>query len=124
MESSASAQKLLTGMRGGYGGMLMIGMVGTLAGLALLNPLSLGAGVLFGVKTVRDEKQAAAAKRRQAEAKTAVRKHIDEVTFQVGKDSRRHAAAHPAPAARPLQRAGRGGEHLDRRVRAGRAERA
>jgi hypothetical protein len=80
-------QKLLTGMRGGYGGMLMIGMATTLAGLAMLNPVSLGAGVLFGTKTVRDERKRMLAKRR-ADAKAAVRKHVDEVTFQVGKDSR------------------------------------
>ena len=34
-----------------------------------------------------------------------------------------HAAAHPAPAARPLQRAGRGGQHLDRGLGGGGAER-
>ncbi len=79
--------RLLTGMRGGYGGMLMIGMASTLAGLALLNPFSIGAGVLFGAKTVRDERKRELARRR-SEAKVAVRKHIDEVTFQVGKDSR------------------------------------
>ncbi len=79
--------KLLTGMRGGYGGMLMIGMATTLAGFAMLNPFSIGAGVLFGTKTVRDERKREL-QRRQSEAKVAVRKHIDEVTFQVGKDSR------------------------------------
>lgn len=80
-------QKIITGMRGGYGGMLMIGMATTLAGLALLNPISIGAGLMFGTKTVRDERKRML-QRRQAEAKQAVRKHIDEVTFQVGKDSR------------------------------------
>jgi hypothetical protein len=80
-------QRLITGMRGGYGGMLMIGMATTLAGLALLNPISISAGLMFGTKTVRDERKRML-QRRQAEAKQAVRKHIDEVTFQVGKDSR------------------------------------
>jgi len=86
-EAEGIGGKLLTGMRGGYGGMLMIGMASTLAGLALLNPFSIGAGVLFGAKTVRDEKKRELARRR-SEAKVAVRKHVDEVTFQVGKDSR------------------------------------
>lgn len=86
-EAEGIGGKLLTGMRGGYGGMLMIGMASTLAGLALLNPFSIGAGVLFGAKTVRDERKRELARRR-GEAKVAVRKHIDEVTFQVGKDSR------------------------------------
>jgi Dynamin family len=78
---------LMTGSRGGYGGMLMVGMATTLAGFALLNPISLGAGLLFGGKTVRDERKRLLQKRR-SDAKQAVRKHIDEVTFQVGKDSR------------------------------------
>ena len=86
-EGFGIGQKVITGMRGGYGGMLMIGMATTLAGLALLNPISIGAGLLFGTKTVRDERKRML-QRRQAEAKQAVRKHIDEVTFQVGKDSR------------------------------------
>jgi gas vesicle protein len=65
----------------------MVGMATTVAGLGLLNPLSLGAAVLLGGKTLRDEKKRML-QRRQADAKTAVRRHIDEVTFQVGKDSR------------------------------------
>jgi hypothetical protein len=86
-EKFGIGNKLFTGMRGGYGGMLMIGMATTIAGLGMLNPLSIGAGLLFGGKTLRDEKKRMLQKRR-GDAKTAVRKHIDEVTFQVGKDSR------------------------------------
>ncbi|GAA1879348.1 isoniazid-induced dynamin-like GTPase IniA [Pseudonocardia ailaonensis] len=86
-EKFGIGQKLFIGMRGGYGGMLMIGLATSLAGLALLNPISIAAGLLFGGKTLRDERKRLK-QRRQAEAKQAVRKHIDEVTFQVGKDSR------------------------------------
>lgn len=86
-EGFGVGQRIITGMRGGYGGMLMIGMATTLTGLALLNPISISAGLLFGTKTVRDERKRLL-QRRQAEAKQAVRRHIDEVTFQVGKDSR------------------------------------
>lgn len=87
VEKLGFGSKLYTASRGGYGGMLMVGMATTVAGLGLLNPLSLGAAVLLGGKTVRDEKKRML-QRRQADAKQAVRKHIDEVTFQVGKDSR------------------------------------
>ena len=80
-------QALFVGSRGGYGGMLMIGLATSVAGLGLLNPISLGAGLLFGAKTVRDEKKRLLQKRR-ADTKQAVRKHIDELTFQVGKDSK------------------------------------
>lgn len=86
-EAFGVGQKLFVGMRGGYGGLLMIGLASTVAGFALLNPLSIGAGLLFGAKTVRDERKRLV-QRRQADAKNAVRRHIDEVTFQVGKDSR------------------------------------
>jgi Dynamin family len=87
VEKVGIGQRLFAGSRGGYGGMLMIGMASTVAGLSLLNPISIGAGLLFGVKTVRDERKRELSKRR-GDAKVAVRKHIDEVTFQVGKDSR------------------------------------
>ncbi|MHA6797175.1 dynamin family protein [Pseudonocardia bannensis] len=86
-EKFGIGQKLFTGMRGGYGGLLMIGLATSVAGIGLLNPISLGAGLLFGGKTVRDERNRLRQKR-QAEAKNAVRRHIDEVTFQVSKDSR------------------------------------
>jgi ethanolamine utilization protein EutP (predicted NTPase) len=86
-ERMSFGQKLYVGARGGYGGMLMIGLATTLAGMALLNPLSIGAGLLFGGKTVREEQQRQLARRR-ADAKAAVRKHLDEIVFQVGKDSR------------------------------------
>jgi hypothetical protein len=62
-------------------------MATTVAGIGLLNPVSLGAGLLFGGKTIRDERKRMLAKRKN-DAKQAVRKHIDEVTFQVGKGSR------------------------------------
>ncbi|HVH22310.1 MAG TPA: Isoniazid-inducible protein iniA, partial [Pseudonocardia sp.] len=87
MEKVGFGSKLYTASRGGYGGMLMVGMATTVAGLGLLNPISIGAAVLLGGKTIRDEKKRML-QRRQADAKQAVRKHIDEVTFQVGKDSR------------------------------------
>ena len=78
---------LLTGLRGGQGGMMMFGMVTSLAGMAMINPISGAAAVLLGAKGVHDEKKRLLEKRR-ADTKQAVRKHIDDVTFQVGKDSR------------------------------------
>nr|WP_314324529.1 dynamin family protein [Paenarthrobacter ilicis] len=77
-------QKILIGMRGSYGGVLMFGLLTGLFGLALINPLSVGAGLLLGRKAYREE-QEARLKRRQAEAKVLVRKQVDDVVFQVGK---------------------------------------
>jgi hypothetical protein len=86
--SSGLANKALTGLRGGYMGMLMFGMIGTLVGFAsLINPLSIGAAVVMGGKTIGDERKRLVTKR-QNEAKVAVRRYVDDVTFQVAKDSR------------------------------------
>ncbi|MCD2197860.1 dynamin family protein [Actinomycetospora endophytica] len=86
-EKFGVSQSLMIGMRGSYGGVLMIGMLTTIAGMALLNPFSIGAGLLLGSKTLVDERKRAL-RRRQAEAKQAVRRHVDDVTFQAGKNSR------------------------------------
>ncbi|WP_416061676.1 dynamin family protein [Rhodococcus indonesiensis] len=80
-------QKMLVGMKGSYGGVLMFGLITTLMGMALVNPISVGAGVVLGTKAYRDDKQARIAKRR-ADAKIAVRKFTDDVGFQVGKESK------------------------------------
>jgi signal recognition particle receptor subunit beta len=77
-------QKLFIGMRGSYGGILMFGLLTGLAGMSLINPISIGAGILIGAKVYKDDKDARL-KRRRAEAKTLVRSHIDDVVFQVGK---------------------------------------
>ncbi|MCP2047964.1 UNVERIFIED_ORG: hypothetical protein J3D58_002036 [Paenarthrobacter nicotinovorans] len=77
-------QKILIGMRGSYGGVLMFGLLTGLFGLALINPLSVGAGLMLGRKAYREE-QEARLKRRQSEAKILVRKQVDDVVFQVGK---------------------------------------
>ncbi|MCT9869073.1 dynamin family protein [Paenarthrobacter aurescens] len=77
-------QKVLIGMRGSYGGVLMFGLLTGIFGMALINPLSVGAGLLLGRKAFREDK-AARLKQRQSEAKILVRKHVDDVVFQVGK---------------------------------------
>ena len=79
--------KALTALRGGYIGVLMFGMLGSVAGMSLINPFSVGAGVLLGGKAIVDERRRIVT-RRQSEAKAAVRRHVDEVVFQVGKDWR------------------------------------
>jgi hypothetical protein len=81
------AQKLLVGMRGSYGGVLMFGVLTGLAGMALINPISVGAGVLMGTKVYRDDMEQRL-KRRRAEARTLVRQYSDEVIFQVNKQLR------------------------------------
>lgn len=80
----SAGEKVYIGVRGSYGGVLMVGLVTGLIGMALINPLSLLAGVLVGRRAYRED-MSARLNRRQQEAKAVVRRHIDEVTFQVGK---------------------------------------
>ncbi|WOP20080.1 dynamin family protein [Raineyella sp. LH-20] len=75
-------QKLLIGMRGSYGGVLMFGLITGMAGMALINPISIGAGVLLGGKAYVEDRQNRLARRR-GEAKTIVRRRLDDVQFQV-----------------------------------------
>jgi hypothetical protein len=69
-----------------YGGVLMFTMLGALTGIAL-GPLSLGIGLVMGHKGLRDEKKRQLQQRRQ-QARNAVRRYCDEVSFVMGKDSR------------------------------------
>ena len=78
------SQRVLIGMKGSYSGVLMTGLVTTLVGMSLINPISLGVGAIIGSKAYRDDK-VARRQRRQNEAKAAVRRHLDEVVFHVGK---------------------------------------
>jgi len=79
--------KLLTGMRGSYGGVLMFGMMTTLAGMALINPISIAAGLLLGTKTLREDRKSRL-KRQRAEAQMLLRRQVDDVIFHVGKECR------------------------------------
>ena len=82
------ATKALTGLRGGYIGMLMFGMLGTFVGFASRSTRSASAPrSCMGGKAIGDERKKQVA-RRQNEAKAAMRRYVDDVTFQVAKDSR------------------------------------
>lgn len=88
LEAVGVGGKLFSGLRGGYSGFMMGGMAMSLAaGAALLNPIAAAGGLVFGGKTVHDELKRTR-QRREADAKMAVRRHIDDVTFQVGRDQR------------------------------------
>lgn len=80
-------QQMFTGLRGSYGGVLMFGLVTSLAGLPLINPVSLGAGAAFAAKTIKDE-GGMRLQRRQAVAKQAAQRHVDDVFLRFSKDCR------------------------------------
>ncbi|MGH9049157.1 MAG: dynamin family protein [Acidimicrobiia bacterium] len=86
-DTMSAPQKLWTGVRGGYMGVIMLSMFGGMVGLTLGPLLPLAAGLVLGRKSLRDEKERQLTIRRQ-QAKNAFRKYVDEAQFVVGKDSR------------------------------------
>lgn len=96
-ETMGTGEALLSGMRGGYGGVLMFGMMGSsvagilgaagAASLLMLNPATAAIGFFMGRKAVKQEKDRMVQQRR-SQAKQAHRKYTDEVGFVVNKDSR------------------------------------
>lgn len=79
--------QFLSVLRGSYGGILMVGLATSLLGMSLVNWYSAGAGVLLGVNALWDGRRSRK-QRRQAEAKVAVARLMDDVIFQVSKESR------------------------------------
>jgi hypothetical protein len=79
-----AAEKVFIGVRGSYGGVLMVGLATSLIGLSLINPLSLLAGVLVGRRAYKED-MSNRLSRRQAEAKNLLRRHIEDTVFQTGK---------------------------------------
>jgi replication fork clamp-binding protein CrfC len=79
--------KVVTGMRGSYGGVLMFGMITSFAGLGMFNPLSLGAGLVLGRKAYKEDMENRMARVRN-EAKGNMRRFVDDVSFIVSKESR------------------------------------
>ncbi|WP_367132707.1 dynamin family protein [Saccharothrix sp. HUAS TT1] len=92
IEKFSVMQKAFTGLKGSYGGVLMFGLATSLAGMPLLNAISLGAGALFGGKSIMDEGDQRL-RRRQAAAKAAAARHVDDFFLKFSKDCR-DAARH------------------------------
>jgi hypothetical protein len=65
----------------------MFGMLGRMAGLAMMNPATIVIGIFMGRQAMKSEKDRALNQRR-GQAKQAHRKYTDEVSFVVGKDAR------------------------------------
>lgn len=79
--------KVITSMRGSYGGVLMFGMLTSVAGMGMFNPISLGAGLLLGRKAYHEDMENRMLRVRN-EAKTNLRRFVDDVLFVVTKESR------------------------------------
>ncbi len=86
-EKSPKGAGVLAAMRGSYGGILMFGMMGQLAGLTLVNPLTAVIGIGLGRRALKDERKRQLTLRRQ-QSKQATKRYLDEVSFAANKASR------------------------------------
>ena len=77
--------KVITSMRGSYGGVLMFGMLTSVAGLGMFNPISLGAGMLLGRKAYHEDLENRMLRVRN---EANLRRFVDDVLFVVAKESR------------------------------------
>jgi hypothetical protein len=77
----------LTLLRSSYGGIAMLGVFGGFAGIVLAAPVMAGVGLVLGTKGLKDERDRQMAQRR-AQAKVAVRKYVDDVTYALGNETR------------------------------------
>jgi hypothetical protein len=92
-EGSRARQALggaLTGLRGAQGGIMLLGLVGSIlpaavGALVLSAPITLGLGVAFAGSQLMDANKRKLAQRRQ-KAKAAVRAFVDDVQFQVSNE--------------------------------------
>lgn len=77
----------MSALRGTTGGMMMLSVFASMAGVVLAAPAVLGVGVIMGRKMAKDERARQLLQRRML-AKQAVRKYTDDLIFVAGKDSR------------------------------------
>jgi gas vesicle protein len=86
LNKMSAKKQAMTALKGSYSGILMFTMLGGMVGLSLA-PLAIPIGLLMGRAGLKEEKKRQLTMR-QGQAKNAVRKYADEVTFVISKDSR------------------------------------
>jgi hypothetical protein len=86
LEKMSARKQAMVALKGSYSGILMFTLLGGMLGLSL-TVLAVPIGLMMGRAGLREEKKRQLAQR-QAQAKNAVRKYCDEVSFVMGKDSR------------------------------------
>jgi len=86
LERMRVTKQAMVALKNAYGGALMFIILGSLVGVQL-GPVGLGIGLVMGHRGLREEKKRQV-QRRRAEARNAVRRYCDEVTFVANKDSR------------------------------------
>lgn len=79
--------RAVNSLRGSYGGILMVGVLTSLAGLQLISVYSVAAGVALGLFTWWEDRKNGK-ERGKAEVKMAVAKFVDEANFEAGEELR------------------------------------
>jgi len=84
-DKGVKASAILSAARGSYGGMLMMGMAGSLLGIPLTAPVTLLLSLGLGRRAVREERTRRN-QQHQAEARAALHRYAQEVSLVVGKE--------------------------------------
>jgi GTPase SAR1 family protein len=74
-------------LRGSYMGLLMLGMMGSFLGIAVVGPALIGAGLIFGGRQFLEERTRHVT-RRQQQARAFIRQFCDDVQFEVNSHMR------------------------------------
>jgi hypothetical protein len=85
--SGSTVSRVVNGVRGSYGGILMVGVLTSLAGEKLISVYSVGAGLLLGIYTFVEDRRTTR-ERRRAEGRAAVAKLLDAANFRLGDHQR------------------------------------
>ncbi|MEU4155363.1 dynamin family protein [Actinoplanes sp. NPDC026670] len=86
LERMRITKQAMVALKSAYGGALMFIILGSMIGVSL-GPIGIGIGLVMGHRGLRDEKKRQIQKRR-GEARNAIRRYCDEVSFVANKDSR------------------------------------
>jgi GTPase SAR1 family protein/gas vesicle protein len=86
LERMKVGKQAMVALKSAYGGALMFTMLGAMTGI-VLGPISVGIGLVMGHKGLREEKKRQLLQRRN-QARNAIRRYCDEVSFVMSKDSR------------------------------------
>ncbi len=79
-------KQAMVALKSAYGSAVMFSLLGSMVGI-VLGPIGVGIGLVLGHRGLREEKKRQVQKRR-TEARNAVRRYCDKVTFVAAKDSR------------------------------------
>lgn len=86
LKKMRAVKQAMVAMKSAYGGAMMFSLVGSMVGI-ILGPIGIGIGLVLGHRGLREEKKRQVQKRR-TDAKNAVRRYCDKITFVASKDSR------------------------------------